>query len=196
MHSILLKHRCCKGPILHNLRRKLHKIALNATQATILDIGKKAMQSVAELVEEGLGFINRQQCRSITYRTSEITYDRYYGQDTFAVLIALLHISTTPRTARLACAGMEIHIESSQRSVIAIKHLIHLTLGVVKRSLQRSESYAIQTIAEKEDTTLHIVQRQILTHLFLLNIVILITYFFGEIPPIPRFEDTLIFSVT
>ena len=153
------------------------------------------MQRVAELVEEGLGFVNRQQRRCATHRTSEVTYDRNYGQDSLAVLITLLDIRSTPRTARLAGTGIEIHIKSTQRSVIAIDNLVHLTLGVIYGSLQRSESYAIQAITEEENTTLNIIQRQVLAHILLLEIIILITHLLGEIPPIPRLKFTLVLSV-
>ena len=186
--GVLLKHLLRECPVLHKLRWKLHEVALNTCQTTILHISKEVVQCVTKLVEKGLHLVNREQCRTTTYGWGEVTYDANHRAYTLAILIRLIDIGATPRTALLAGTRMEIEVESTEWLVVAINNLIHLTLWVIYRSLQWAECDTEQTVGKEEDTTLGILQREVCTHLLLLKLIIGYTHLLGVVPPVPRLK--------
>ncbi len=186
--GILAQHLGRESPVLHDLRRQLHEVALHVGQSAIAHIGEKSVQRVSELVEQRLGLVYRQQGGDASRRTGKVAYDAHHGPNPTSVAISLLGEMTAPRASALARARMEIEVERTQRRFVGVDHLIYLALVVVHWSRQRAERYSVQTIGQKEYAALHVVERQILAHALLLQVVILLADLLGVIPPVPRLE--------
>lgn len=98
-------------------------------------LGEKAMQRVAELMEEGFGFVEVQQRHSVgSCRAAYVRDDRYDRSDTFAFFIALFAVSAAPCAALLARAREEIEIEDPQVFVILVQYFVSYALLVVNRT--------------------------------------------------------------
>ena len=98
-------------PMLHYLRRKFNKITGNTSHSIIMDISKKSVQSMSELVENSFSLVNTQQGRLPICRFTEIKHSRHYRSYALTILIRLVAITTAPCTTTLSRTGKEVHIK-------------------------------------------------------------------------------------
>ncbi len=100
--------------VFHKLRRKLHKVPqhVGAAEAFEACIGKHSVERVAELVQEGLHFSERKQCRLVFSRFGQVHHNADMGTYILAVAVNPLPlILRHPCSSLFALARMEVGIE-------------------------------------------------------------------------------------
>ena len=135
MLCIYSQHLGSEGPVLVELRRNLYEVMVEIGDAFVLHVDQEACQSMAELVEEGLGLVGGQQRRLVSYRTAEVAADSDYRVDLVAVsVVFLLAVSAAPcAVALLAGTGEHIHEDDAEAAAVDILAFVGLRLGMRQR---------------------------------------------------------------
>ena len=55
MHGVLFQHFGFESPVFHDLRRKLHEVALDLRESAVFHVVEQEMERMAEFVEERFG---------------------------------------------------------------------------------------------------------------------------------------------
>ncbi len=146
VRRILFEYLLLECPILHDLRRQLYEVALDLGQTAVTHVGEEEVQCVAELVEQRLGLVDREQCRRIADRAREVAYYAYRRSHTLAVLVSLLGKVAAPCAAALARAREQVEIQYAQMRVVDVEHLECRALGVVLGYAYRAERDAVEAV--------------------------------------------------
>ena len=189
VHGVLPQHFGIEGPVLHQLRRQLHEIALDLREAAVLHVVEEEMQRMAEFVKERLRLVERQQRRRAAHRPREVADDRHHGRHAppFGV-VGLLHVVAAPRTLALALAREEIEIEHAEVRLVGIEHLVGRHVGMIDRHDDGPEGNAVQPVGQEEDTAPDVLQREVGTQHRLVERILLAAELLGVVPPVPRGE--------
>ena len=75
----LFQHFGFESPVFHDLRRKLHEVALDLRESAVFHVVEQEMERMAEFVEERFGLVERQQRRGVAHRTGEVADDTHHG---------------------------------------------------------------------------------------------------------------------
>ena len=185
---IVAQHFGFGRPILHDLRRELHEIALHPAERPIFHVGEKRMQPVPKLMKKGLDLIERKQRRRQFGRRSKIAYDGDHRSDAFVAFVALAAERGTPRTAALAAARKKVEIEHAQMSPVHVEHLIYRAILVVNRCDQRTERNPVKPVRQRKSAFPNIFERKIGPQRSIVERIFVLAHLFGVIPPIPGFE--------
>ena len=173
MFRIHPQHIRFERPVFHQLGGEFDEILFHAADTCVMYLGEKAMQRVAELMEEGFGFVEVQQRHSVgSCRAAYVRDDRYDRSDTFAFFIALFAVSAAPCAALLARAREEIEIEDPQVFVILVQYFVSYALLVVNRHRYGPEGNAPEAVAELENTLHDIVEREVGAKHLLVEVVL------------------------
>ena len=188
MHGVLFQHFGFESPVFHDLRRKLHEVALDLRESAVFHVVEQEMERMAEFVEERFGLVERQQRRGVAHRTGEVADDAHHGSDALAVPVGLFDIVAAPRTLTLAVTREEVEIEHAQMRLVGVEHLVGDRLRMVERRHDGLEGDAVKPVGEVEDAALHVFEREIGAQHLLVECIVLLAQLLGVIPPVPRLE--------
>ena len=186
-----LQHLPLPAKILHELAGQLHRIPLHtvdARHAEVFHFSQQMMQAVAELVEQRLHFIVREQRRFITHRGRKVAIqigDRRL--DLVAQAPPRDHV-VHPGTAALAVARVKIKVELADQIVIRIADVEEAHGLMPHRRVGHLDAQAVQRFHQLEQTSQHGIFGEILLHLLFGKSVALLAQFFAGVGNIPRVQ--------
>jgi hypothetical protein len=102
--------------------------------------------------------------------------------------IALLGEVTTPRTTTLLLTRVWVDVEHTYVRLVVVENLVYGALLMVARSGDRAEGNAIEAVCKVEHTATYVVQREVLANSLLVELILLLTYLLGIVPPIRLLE--------
>ena len=185
VHGVLAQHLGRKGPVLHDLRGKLHEVALDLRESAVFHVVEEEVQGMPELMEERLGLVEGQQCGGVPGRTGEIADDRDDGRHAPSVPVGLLHVVAAPGPLPLSVAGEEVEIEHPEVRLVGVENFVGQGLGMVDRYLNRLEGNAVEAVGQIEDAALHVFEREIGAQHVLVEGIFLFADLLGVVPPVP-----------
>ena len=148
------------------------------------------MQGVAELVEQSLYIIHRQQRRIAGCRFVEVAYvDNHRAMIHALGIHVLRHDIVHPSTRTFAGTREIVGVEDTDQFAVCTGHLEYFYLGVIHRHiLQRLELQAIQFGSHAERAFAYIAQFEVRLDLFLVQCIFGLAQFLGIVPPIPGLQ--------
>ena len=182
------------SPVLHDLRRKLHEVAVNARAGLrlVFALAQHAVQGVSELVEESLQLVERQQRRRGLGGFGEIHHQRHQRTGLLAVLDLRAAEFGHPRTRTLRLAGEEVEVEHGHKAAVLVGYVIGRHVGMIDLDLVVGrEIQAVKLVGEHEHALLDVFELQIGLHDLVVERIFLVLVFFVVIAPVPRHQLAL-----
>ena len=177
-----------EGPVLHDLRRQLDGVAGHGP-AAVAALREERRQRVAELVEERLDLVGREERRRVGRRPGEVAGDRRHGRHALALLVVGAPEAARPGAAALARPRVEVHVEDAEVPAVGLEDLEDLDLGVVARQVGLlDELQAVELVAQGEDAVADVVELEVGPQGGVVEGVFLLAQLLGVVPPIPGGE--------
>ena len=145
---------------------------------------------MAELVEKGLHFSERQESRLVFRRLGEVHHEAHLRTDVVALVVDPLSPELRhPGPALLPLAGMEVGIEHGQMAAVAVEDLIGLHFGMVDGDvLALLEGDAIEAGGETEHALDDILELEIGAQHLCVEVETLHLELVGIIAEVPRLK--------
>ena len=195
MHGPAVEILFLRRPVLHDLRRQLHEVAVDAraVQRLVLALGQHAVQRVSELVQECVELIESEQRRRGLGRFGEVHHQRHQRTRLLAVLDARAAELGHPRARTFRLAGKEIEIQHGQKIAVRIRHIVSRHIGMIDRYiLVGGERQSVKIFGRHEYAADHVVELQIRFHLLVVHGILLRLVLLGPVRPIPRHHIALV----
>uniref|UniRef100_A0A0N5A0Y1 NAD-specific glutamate dehydrogenase n=1 Tax=Parastrongyloides trichosuri TaxID=131310 RepID=A0A0N5A0Y1_PARTI len=178
-------------PVFMHLRRIFHEVARRVAERRIGHHRREVVQGVAELVEQGLGVVQRDQQGLAFGRLDEVVVVR--SQDRLgAGQLRERAIGGHPGARTLARTGEVVGVEQAdQLAGGLVRDLIggHVRLEGRDGPLgQRLEDEAVQAFGHVEGGRAHGVQFEVGLQLVLIEVVLRLTHLLGVVEIVPRLD--------
>ena len=144
-------------------------------------LSEQAVQSVSELVENGLHLVDGE----VLLQVADIDDD---GTNHVALSIDILLADVVhPGSAAFARARQVVGGEDAQQIAVGIRHLVGRDdFGVIRRHvLQFLHIHAIKRIGSDEDAFHHVLELEVGLGELFVEVVFLLTHLLGIVPPVP-----------
>ena len=190
MESVGSEHLLLEGPVLIDLGRKLHEIALHVSPGhpLVAALAQEAVESVAELMEGGLHLVYGQQRRLLGGRCVEIAYIHDDRTHVVAVRIHVLVAEVVhPGAGTLALAGEVVGDDDADERAVLIADLEGLSLRIEEGdALDRLELKSVETAGKGEDACADVLHLEILHHFGLVQGIAGTAHLLGVVHIVPR----------
>ena len=169
--GIDVEHLRLEGPMLVDLRRQLDKVTLDTRSTVVAHVTHKAVEGVAELVEEGLHIVDALQGVTLGIGGGHIAAVHHDGDHTLLALVTLPTEARAPGTGTLRGTGEGIAVEDGQAGAILVHHLVGLGRRLVGGNLRGDlvEGQPIELAGHVEDALHHVANLEVGTHLLLID---------------------------
>ena len=190
--QIAVQDRAAQHPVLVHLRRIFHEVARRIAIRRIGHHRRQIVQGVAELVEQRLGVVQRDQHGLARLRLGEVVVVRRQD-DLGAVQLRERPIGGHPGARTLARTGVVVGVVQTDQAAVAalVIDLIGLDVGLEgrHRSLgQLLELEAVQALGHGEGAGADRVQLEVGLQLVLIQVVLGLTHLLGEVEVVPRLD--------
>ena len=184
-----VEDRPAQHPVLMHLRRIFDIVARRAAQRRIGHLRRIGVQGVAELVEQGLGVVERDQDRLGALGLDEIVVVRAEGV-LLAVIGRMRPVGRHPGPGPLAGAGIVVGIVEADRPT-RVLDLIDGDVRVEDRHGARGQFFegeAVQAARHLERTGPDVVELEIGFQLVLIEVVLLLPDLLRIVEVVPRLD--------
>ena len=179
-----------RRPILHHLRRQLHKVAadVGTIERLVLPACQHPVQRMSEFVQQRRQLVERKQRGRRGRRPREVHNQRHQRPRLDAVGRAARAAELGhPRPRPLRRTREEVEIQHRKEAPVGIRHLVGLHVGMVDiDTLGAGEMEPVEPLRQQEDATHHILQMQVGFHLLVIHGVVRRLVAFGIVGPVPR----------
>ena len=175
-------------PVLVDLRRKLHEVAIHVCSrlSAELCLGEHSLKRVAKLVESGFHLIECEKRWHILGGLGEIAHIVDYRALTHAVVVILTLELAHPSTLTLCCTREIVGHEHCHVIALGIFHVVNGNFGVILGSIGHlGECDAVEAVCHSENSLHHVLKLEVWANIVLAEVEFLLLHLLGIVIVVP-----------